>query len=140
MTEREAEVLALVARYPTMSQQEMAKRLGISRSSLAGHIMNLTRQGRIQGRGILLLQNDMSLLLVAPTWISVEEPDPSFRADSTPSDIFSGFGGVGRNIAENLARLGTDCRLITAVGNDMWGTRSSSTAGISPSTRNSALQ
>ena len=30
-------------------------------------------------------------------------------------------GGVARNIAENLARLGTDCRLIAAVGADYHG-------------------
>lgn len=30
-------------------------------------------------------------------------------------------GGVGRNIAENLARLGTDTRLLSAVGNDQYG-------------------
>ena len=30
-------------------------------------------------------------------------------------------GGVGRNIAESLARLGTDCRLISAVGDDDHG-------------------
>ncbi|WP_434362202.1 PfkB family carbohydrate kinase [Parasalinivibrio latis] len=122
MTEREAEVLALVARYPTMSQQEMAKRLGISRSSLAGHIMNLTRQGRIQGKGYIVAPKRYVVVVGGANMdICGRARIPLSGADSTPSDIFSGFGGVGRNIAENLARLGTDCRLITAVGNDMWG-------------------
>jgi pseudouridine kinase len=31
------------------------------------------------------------------------------------------WGGVARNMAENLVRLGADVRLITAVGNDWWG-------------------
>lgn len=37
---------------------------------------------------------------------------------SNPANIRISFGGVGRNVAENLARLGQPVRLITAVGVD----------------------
>jgi pseudouridine kinase len=39
--------------------------------------------------------------------------------DSNPGIVRSSAGGVGRNIAENLARLGLDCSMITAVGEDV---------------------
>ncbi|MDI6900713.1 MAG: carbohydrate kinase family protein [Anaerosomatales bacterium] len=39
-------------------------------------------------------------------------------ADSNPGDVRTGHGGVGRNIAENLARLGVEVSLVTAVGAD----------------------
>jgi pseudouridine kinase len=42
-------------------------------------------------------------------------------ARSNPSQIRWGWGGVARNIAENLVRLGADVHLITAVGDDWWG-------------------
>ncbi len=42
-------------------------------------------------------------------------------AASTPARIRSSFGGVGRNVAENLARLGQPVQLITAVGGDRNG-------------------
>jgi pseudouridine kinase len=42
-------------------------------------------------------------------------------ARSNPSEIRWGWGGVARNIAENLARLGADVQFITAVGDDWWG-------------------
>ena len=42
-------------------------------------------------------------------------------ARSNPSQIRWGSGGVARNIAENLARLGVDVHFITAVGDDWWG-------------------
>ena len=42
-------------------------------------------------------------------------------ARSNPGNIHLGWGGVARNIAENLAHLGANVRLITAVGNDQWG-------------------
>lgn len=38
--------------------------------------------------------------------------------DSNPGTVCISAGGVARNIAENLVRLGVDCRLITAVGDD----------------------
>ena len=40
---------------------------------------------------------------------------------SNPGEIRWGWGGVARNIAENLARLGAEVHLVTAVGNDEWG-------------------
>jgi pseudouridine kinase len=41
--------------------------------------------------------------------------------DSNPGTVHVSAGGVGRNIAENLARFGIDCRLITAIGDDHHG-------------------
>jgi len=39
-------------------------------------------------------------------------------ADSNPGRVTVSYGGVGRNIAENLARLGLHTRLISAFGTD----------------------
>jgi pseudouridine kinase len=40
---------------------------------------------------------------------------------STPAKVRPSFGGVARNVAENLAHLGEKVRLITAVGRDQFG-------------------
>jgi pseudouridine kinase len=51
------------------------------------------------------------------------------KADDLPTarpvsaNIRVSFGGVGRNVAENLARLGQPVRLLTAVGRDQTGER-----------------
>ena len=42
-------------------------------------------------------------------------------ATSNPGTACLTPGGVGRNVAENLARLGTPVRLLTAIGNDVLG-------------------
>jgi len=42
---------------------------------------------------------------------------------STPAQIRSSFGGVARNVAENLARLGHAVTLLSAVGADVEGDR-----------------
>jgi len=39
--------------------------------------------------------------------------------DSNPGHVRVSPGGVGRNIAENLARIGADVRLVTAFGSDL---------------------
>lgn len=41
---------------------------------------------------------------------------PVRPGDSSPGTVRISPGGVGRNVAENLARLGCDVRLVTAVG------------------------
>ncbi len=41
--------------------------------------------------------------------------------DSNPGHVKFSVGGVGRNIAENLVRLGMNSRLISAVGDDIYG-------------------
>lgn len=40
--------------------------------------------------------------------------------DSNPGHMNSSAGGVTRNVCENLARLGADVRLVTAVGDDLY--------------------
>lgn len=46
---------------------------------------------------------------------------PLIPADSNPGVIKMSYGGVGRNIAHNLAMLGVDVKLVTAVGDDALG-------------------
>jgi len=48
----------------------------------------------------------------------------SFKAGSSnPAKVRTSYGGVARNVAENLARLGQEVILITAAGDDQNGTQ-----------------
>lgn len=54
--------------------------------------------------------------------LKVQPRSPNVElARSNPGIIRWGWGGVARNIAENLARLGVEVHLMSAVGNDEWG-------------------
>lgn len=53
--------------------------------------------------------------------ISGSTTQPLALSDSNPGRIRCAPGGVARNIAENLARLGNTTRLLTAVGDDLYG-------------------
>jgi pseudouridine kinase len=46
---------------------------------------------------------------------------PLVKNDSNPGVFTAAFGGVGRNVVENLARLGDQVTFITGVGNDSFG-------------------
>lgn len=45
----------------------------------------------------------------------------ALERSSNPARIRTSFGGVARNVAENLARLGQEVILLSAVGNDIYG-------------------
>jgi pseudouridine kinase len=123
LTNRQTEILELVRRNPMLAQQEIADRLDISRSAVAGHIMALTELGLIRGRGYVLSESDY-VCVVGGANIDVEGRVPGSLAfaDSNPGIVRRSPGGVGRNISENLARLKVPTRLITAFGRDQDGT------------------
>ena len=107
---------------PLASQQMLADRLDMSRESIAGHIMQLTRQGYILGKGYLLAeQNTYVVIGGANVDINGHSNNLLLVGDSNPGNITQSPGGVGRNIAENLARLGENVHLISPIGLDQRG-------------------
>ncbi|MDH3440822.1 MAG: PfkB family carbohydrate kinase [Gammaproteobacteria bacterium] len=122
MTEREQQVLAMIRENPLISQAAIAHRLGISRPAVAGHIMNLVSKGIIKGRGYVISEAPFAAVIGGANIDICGSPSGELRMrDSNPGRVNVSPGGVARNIAENLARLGTDCRLISAVGHDEHG-------------------
>lgn len=122
MTQRERQVLQLIEKDPLISQQQIADALGITRSSAAVHISNLSRKGLIAGRGYVLRSGSY---VVVVGGVNVDIGGRSFAplvaADSNPGRVTVSLGGVGRNIAHNLSLLGMDVRLLTAYGEDAHG-------------------
>lgn len=55
--------------------------------------------------------------------ISATSRTPLVFGDSNPGVVRMGLGGVGRNIAENLARLNQQVSLVTAFGDDAFAER-----------------
>ncbi len=122
MTERELQILALLKQDPQIAQQAIADQLGISRSSVAGHIMNLTNKGVILGKGYILAPDRYTVVIGGANMDILGQPFGSLQTgDSNPGAVSCSPGGVGRNIAENLARMGSDTRLISAIGKDTYG-------------------
>ena len=122
MTQREREILQLIEAEPMIAQQEIAEKLGITRSSVAVHISNLTKKGYIAGKGYVLRSGSYAVVVGG---VNVDIGGRSFApliaADSNPGRVSVSLGGVGRNIAHNLCLMGADVRLLTAYGDDLHG-------------------
>lgn len=134
MTQRERQILQLIEKNPMISQQEIAQTLGITRSSVAVHVSNLIQKGNIAGRGYVLRSGSFVTVVGG---VNVDIGGRSFAplvaSDSNPGKVSFSVGGVGRNIAHNMALMGLDVGLLTAYGADLNGERvaaSCSEAGI----------
>ncbi|NCB62966.1 MAG: winged helix-turn-helix transcriptional regulator [Clostridia bacterium] len=121
MTAREAQLLQWIAENPLISQQELADRAGITRSSAAVHISNLMKKGFIDGKGYIVRTAPYAAVVGAVNMDIGGRPSaPLVPRDSNPGQVRMSLGGVGRNIAHNMSLLGLDVRLVTAFGDDVY--------------------
>nr|WP_326165646.1 PfkB family carbohydrate kinase [uncultured Oscillibacter sp.] len=120
MTKRERQLLNWIEENPLISQKELADKAGITRSSVAVHISNLMKKGYITGKGYIV-QTAPYVTVVGGVNVDIGgRPSAALVArDSNPGAVLSSLGGVGRNIAHNMALLGLDVRLVTAFGDDL---------------------
>jgi len=124
VTQRERQILQLIEANPMIQQQEIADKLGITRSSVAVHISNLTKKGCIAGKGYVLRTGSYAVVVGG---VNVDIGGRSFKKlvaeDSNPGEVSTSLGGVGRNIAHNMSLMGLDVRLLSAYGDDINGER-----------------
>jgi pseudouridine kinase len=112
----------LIRANPFISQQELAEQLHLSRSAVAGHIAALIRERRLLGRAYVLPQRRAILCIGAANLDrKLRSLAKLMPGTSNPAGQSESFGGVARNVAENLVRLGADVGLLTAVGMDAAG-------------------
>ncbi|TIW31830.1 MAG: winged helix-turn-helix transcriptional regulator, partial [Mesorhizobium sp.] len=100
---QERAVLDLIAANPFAGQQDIASALGIARSTVAAHIVQLVNKGYILGRGYVLPASKRMICIGGAVL------DRKYHAKkdlifgtSNPVDGYRSFGGVARNVAENL--------------------------------------
>ena len=130
MTQRERELLNWIAENPLISQQELADKAGITRSSVAVHISNLMKKGYIAGKGYVLRNPSYAAVVGGVNMdIGARSAAPLVARDSNPGKVRMSLGGVGRNIAHNLALLGADVRMLTAFGDDLYAQKIAASCG-----------
>ena len=119
MTARERQILQWIEEDPLISQEALAKKAGITRSSVGVHVSNLMKKGYLAGRGYVLgKQTDAAVVGGVNVDIGGQPFGRLLPRDSNPGAVRTALGGVGRNIAHNLALLGARVRLVTAFGDD----------------------
>ncbi len=119
MNEKEQQLIQLLRHNPYSSQQELAEHLGLSRPAVANLLSSLTKRGYIEGRAYVLADEDEIIC------IGGANVDRKFHVTGTvaegtsnPATLSVTIGGVARNVAENLGRLGHPVRLLTTAGSD----------------------
>ena len=123
LTRREQEVVDLLRGDPMLDAAAIAVRIGATRAAVAVHLSNLTKKGTILGRGYVVRREARSVVVVGGANMDLRAHSTA-RAQlrtSNPGVAVTTPGGVGRNIAENLARLGRPTQLIAPVGRDAFG-------------------
>ncbi|MFC4638027.1 carbohydrate kinase [Deinococcus hohokamensis] len=125
LTDREQQLLTLIQASPLSTPEDLARRLGTSRAAVNVHVSSLVRKGALLGRGYILPgAADAPRIVVvggANMDLKARTLGPCLPATSNPGVTEQTPGGVGRNIAENLGRLGVSVSLIAAVGRDVLG-------------------
>jgi pseudouridine kinase len=134
LTEREREIVVLLRRDPLIGSAAIAAALGTTRAAVNVHLSNLGKKGVILGRGYVLGEEPPVVVIGGANMdVKARSAAAVVPATSNPGTASMTAGGVGRNIAENLARLGTRTHLVAAVGTDGLGDQvlaATSAAGV----------
>lgn len=120
--QQERAVLEAITANPFVSQQDIAQALGLARSTVAAHVVALVQKGHILGRGYVLPE-ERRIVCIGGAVVDrkYHAARPLIPGTSNPVEGGRGFGGVARNVAENLARLGQAVGLVSVVGDDEAG-------------------
>ncbi len=122
LTDREQQIVGMLRRDPMIGSAAIAEQLGTTRAAVNVHLSNLSKKGVILGRGYLLSEQP-GVVVIGGANIDVKARSgaPATQQTSNPGTGSMAPGGVARNVAENLARLGTRTHLIAAIGRDALG-------------------
>lgn len=119
LNEKEKKILADIKEDPYISQQELANRIGLSRSSIANFISGLVRKNYLVGKAYILVEKKPVICIGAANIDRRYLLSESLEKGKTTEmkERFT-IGGCARNIAENLGRLGIESTLLSIASND----------------------
>lgn len=112
MTEREKEIFEVLKKEPMISQDELAQRFGITRSSAAVHISNLMKKGVILGKGYVI-NEQVSVVVIGESYMGIQVVN---HENNTSIDLY--YGGFGVELSRALANFGLNVKVISVIGND----------------------
>lgn len=119
MTENERLVFEFIKDNPFISQQEIADKMNLSRPAIANIISSLVKKEHLLGKAYVVNKTGSIVCIGAANVdkkIKTYEKLKSYT--SNPVTSTTSIGGVARNVAENLGRLGNDVSLLSVSGFD----------------------
>lgn len=122
LNRNEQNLLKILQNDPYINQKDIAQILNISRPAVANLVSRLQSKGYILGKPYVLSTEKYI------TCVGGANIDYTFKlleemtlGTSNPINSSTSFGGVIRNVAENLARLDCKVSLMSLVGDDSQG-------------------
>lgn len=116
----EKRVLSMIKKNPYITQKEIGEALDLNRSTVATIISSLSGKNEILGRAYILKDETSSVFCIGG--INVDRKyileNELILGTSNPAHSQAFVGGVARNIAENLGRLGHKPQMISVGGYD----------------------
>lgn len=118
LTLREREIAEVLYKEPLISQEELALRFGISRSSAAVHISNLMKKGVILGKGYVF-NKKASVVVVGELLLKIIIS----RQTDINNHIDIEYGGFSAEMSRALASYGMNTKLLAVLGSDDLGSQ-----------------
>ncbi|WP_054694720.1 PfkB family carbohydrate kinase [Syntrophomonas palmitatica] len=112
LTSREKEIYEVIKKEPLISQEELANRFGITRSSAAVHISNLMKKGIVLGKGYVI-NEQVSVVVIGESCVDIR-----VKEDNQGTRIDYDYGGFALEVSRALANFGLNVKVITVTGND----------------------
>ncbi|MDD3852623.1 MAG: PfkB family carbohydrate kinase [Syntrophomonadaceae bacterium] len=112
LTSREKEILEVLKKDPMASQEELAERFSITRSSVAVHISNLMKKGVILGKGYVF-NEQVTIVVLGEIYQKIQ-----IESEIHPDVINVMFSGSGYEMSKLFARYGMNIKTVSIVGND----------------------
>lgn len=121
ITKREQEILEYINENPFISQSEIARKTGITRSSVAVHIRNMTTKGFIKGRAYILPDDAYTLSIGTASLGIYGTIDEDLNLGGRHGNLSYGHDGAARNVAELLKMANINSELLTVLSKDSGG-------------------
>ncbi|MDP4085552.1 MAG: carbohydrate kinase family protein [Bacillota bacterium] len=122
MNKQDEMILQLIKNNTFITEEELVRKTGITPLKVNEVILSLVQSGQIIGRSFVLPEEKQTLCIGGANvdWKIQTLKSLSYKT-SNPSKSSKSCGGVARNIAENLGRLGSKTSLLSFVGSDSEG-------------------
>lgn len=122
LSAQERGILDMITANPFVGQQNIADALGVARSTVAAHIVQLTQKGFVLGRGYYLPEAKRIVCVGGAVFDrKYHAHAPLISQTSNPVSGYRSHGGVARNVTENLVRLGVNTGFVSILGDDETG-------------------
>lgn len=139
MTQREQELYDIIRANPSISQNEIARIMNISRSAVSVYLQELYKKKILLGRGYILNEKKYPVV-IGPAHVDIRSITDTAKISPSGAYIASqtqvSYGGAAKNIVDYLFNFGQQTKAVLSLGDDDFGRsymNSCEKLGISPS-------